>query len=65
VAGTAGAAAQFPNHPYFGVVLDKPRFDRNGILDDWKIKGYFGKSKASLNQVRRGKGCWWGSWLGC
>jgi hypothetical protein len=49
--GTAEAASLFPNHPYFGAVLGEPRFGRTEILDEWKIKAYFGKSKASLSQV--------------
>ena len=28
----------FPDHPYFGVVLPKPRFSRTEVLEDDKIK---------------------------
>jgi hypothetical protein len=51
VVGTAAAAAQFPNHPYFGTILDRPRFCRTDIMDVSKIKGYFGMPKAKLIEV--------------
>ena len=41
----------FPDHPYFGVVLPKPRFSRTEVLEDDKIKSYFGQGAAKLKRL--------------
>ena len=57
--GTAKVATRFKGHPYFGVDEGKPRFKRTEILDEPKIKTYFGQGKSALkkkldNAQRRG-----------
>lgn len=49
-AGTAKVVSRFKGHPYFGVDLGKPRFKRSEILDEPKIKAYFGQGKSTLKQ---------------
>jgi len=49
--GTAEVANRFPGHPYFGVVLPKPLFSRTAVLEDDKIKSYFGKGAAQLKRL--------------
>ena len=49
--GTAEIAARYPGHPYFGVVLPKPRFSRTAVLEDDKIKSYFGQGAAKLKRL--------------
>jgi hypothetical protein len=49
--GTAEVASRFPGHPYFGIVLPQPRFSRTAVLEDDKIKSYFGKGAAQLKRL--------------
>ena len=48
--GTAKVVARFGGHPYFGVDVGKPRFKRSEVLDEPKIKSYFGNG-AQLKQL--------------
>ena len=50
--GTAEIAARYhPGHPYFGVVLPKPRFSRTAVLEDDKIRSYFGQGAVKLKRL--------------
>ena len=49
-------AKRFPGHPYFDVNLGRPRFARPEVLDEPKIKAYFGKSADALKkQLQRAR----------
>jgi len=58
--GTAVTAARYNGHAYFGVDKGPPRFGRNSILEEPKLKAYFGKKPPYLktlheNAQRRGE----------
>ena len=46
----AAVAKRFHGHPYFSKDLGAPRFSRTDLLDEPKIKGYFGKGGAALKK---------------
>jgi hypothetical protein len=49
--GLPSVAARFAGHPYFAIDLGKRRFGRNEVLEDHKLRGYFGKTKAALKKM--------------
>ena len=51
--GTPAFAAQYSIHPYFGINLGKARFRRNDVLEEPKLKTYFGKGTALKGMLER------------
>ena len=51
--GTPAFAAQYSEHPYFGVDLGKPRFGRNDVFEEAKLKSYFSKGAKLKGMLER------------
>ena len=51
--GTPAFAAQYSAHPYFGIDLGKPRFGRNDVFEEAKIKSYFSKGSKLKGMLER------------
>jgi len=51
--GTPAFAAQYSEHHYFGANLGKVRFGRNDVLEEPKIKAYFGKGAKLKGMLER------------
>ena len=51
--GKPGATVgkRFAGHSYFDVNLGRPRFARSEVVDESKIKGYFGKTAEALKKA--------------